>query len=116
MSEIEFPVTRVVKGIKKHTGDRQISMKVKLATEQLLQDITAIVSKDLNKLSTAKKTIGEEDLLRCTRPFTSAVEMDAEHDEMVKALENIRDKMDKLVKGFRQKFDMKDEPNTAIWQ
>ena len=109
MSEIEFPLSRVVKGIKKHTGDKQISIKVKIATEQLLQEVTEIVSKDLDKVTRDKKTIGEEDLLGCTRPFQSAIHMDQEHDEMVQALERIKNRMGTLVKEFRQKFDMNSE-------
>lgn len=116
MSEIEFPVSRIVKEIKKHTGDKQVSLKVKLATEKFLQDVTELVSKELEKTTKVNKTITEKELIRCIRPYRSAMQMDQEHDEIVNSLQNIHVRMDKLVKEFKQKFDMKDEQNTAIWQ
>ena len=116
MSEIEFPLSRVVKGLKKHTGDKQISLKVKIAAEQLLQDVTEIVSKDLNRTTKDGKTITEHDLLKCTSPFISAIRMDEEHDEMVSALENITSRIDGLVKEFKSKFDIREEGEVQIGQ
>ncbi len=115
MSDVEFPLSRVVKGLKSHTGDKQVSLKVKLATEQLLQDVTHLVSKDLNRITRENKTITEKDLQRCTAPFISAIRMDQEHDEIVSSLQNIQGRMDNLVKGFRSKFDIKDEQNPDVW-
>lgn len=116
MSDIEYPLSRVVKGIKKHTGDKQVSLKVKMATEQLLQDITELVSKDLERTTKPNKTITEEDLRLCTRPFEFAIHVEEEHEEIVKSLENMRDRIGQLTKDFRHKFDMKENKSEHYWQ
>ena len=94
--------------MKEHIPGKQISLKVKFSTEKLLQDITEIVAKDLNARCPTK-TINEEDLLKCKRPFESVVHMSEEHEYIVKSLEGLQMKMDTVVQDFRKKFDLKEQ-------
>lgn len=109
-----LPMATVARHIKKQTGDKQVSQKVKVAVNQFLSDVTEIVSKELDhNLSRGDhKTITDEDLRQVTEQFRYAAHLDSETEKVVKELEGMRHKVDNLIKEFRVKFDIEDKNAT----
>lgn len=109
-----LPMATVARHIKKKTGDKQVSQKVKVAVNQFLSDVTEIVSKELDhNLSRGDhKTITDEDLRQVTEPFRYAANLDTESEKVVKELEAMRHKVDNLITEFRAKFGIEEQNKT----
>ena len=102
-----YPTARVTRHLKEEVKDKMISSKVKMATNQFLGDITAIVAEEMDK--SPEKTINIDTFKRAAKPYTYANRIKEEEKEVVQDLERVLNRMDMLIRDFRQKFEIADE-------
>ena len=89
-----------------------ISSKVKMATNQFLGDLTDMVAADMDAMS--DKTVRMDAFVNASRSYTYADRLEEEERDVVEQLENIRIRMDKLIRGFRGTFDIVDEDDFKV--
>lgn len=102
-----YPTARVTRHLKAAVPDKMISSKVKMATNQFLGDITAIVAEEMNR--SPEKTVTVEAFKRAAKPYTYATRIKEEEEEVVRDLERVLNRLDMLIRDFRQKFSIVDE-------
>lgn len=102
-----YPTARVTRHIKAEVPDKMVSSKVKMATNQFLGDITAIVAEEMNR--SPEKTVTLEAFKRAAKPYTYATRIKEEEKEVVCDLERVLNRLDLLIRDFRQKFSIVDE-------
>ncbi|MFH1433198.1 MAG: hypothetical protein ABIG84_08360 [archaeon] len=102
-----YPTARITRQLRKEIKDKMISSKVKMATNQFLGDLTNIVAQDMAEFS--DKTVQLSDFNKAAKPYTYAGRLKEEEEEVVKELEKVHIRMDKLIMDFRGKFEIVDE-------
>lgn len=109
---LPFPTARITRQIRSKVKDKMISSKVKVATNQFLGDLTAIIAKDMDAQS--EKTIKLSTFEKAARPYTYADRIKEEEEEVVNELEKVRMRMDKLIRDFRSKFEIVDDGDFKV--
>ena len=111
-AKFPYPTARITRQLRSKVDDKMISSKVKMATNQFLGDLTDIVAADMDAFS--GKTVKMDAFVRASRPYTYADRLEEEEREVVEQLENVRIRMDKLIRDFRSTFDIIDENDFKV--
>ena len=107
-----YPTARITRQLRCEIKDKMISSKVKMATNQFLGDLTEMIAADMDAMS--DKTVRMDAFVKASRPYTYADRLEEEEREVVEQLENVRMRMDKLIRDFRSTFDIIDEDDFKV--
>ncbi len=112
LEKFPYPTARITRQLRCVIKDKMISSKVKMATNQFLGDLTETIAADMDAMS--DKTVRMDAFVNASRPYTYADRLEEEEREVVEQLENVRIRMDKLIRDFRSTFDIIDEDDFKV--
>jgi len=99
---LPFPMATVVRQVKKHTSNKMISSKVKVAMNEFLGDVVTSVAKEMG--NTRYSMVEMDDFTRATKPYTYAKELEKEKERVVSELERMKEDLESLIREFQRKF------------
>lgn len=110
--KLPFPMATVVRHIRGQTPNKMISSKVKVAMNQFMGDIIALIARDMGQ--TRYSMIEMDDFERATKAYVSAKEFESEKNRVVKELERMKSNIDSMTREFQRKFSIKSADDTQI--